>query len=156
REPRRRHGYHQLHPPGFFPAHLYARRDQRQRRLIAMTAGASAAKLGIIAGGGVLPGLLVTACRDSGRAHYLLGLTGFAEEKRLPRPVDSWIRLGEVGKGFDALRGAGVREVVMAGTVERPAIAQLRPDLKGAAFIAKIAGRSLGDDGLLSAVIAEI
>jgi DUF1009 family protein len=40
--------------------------------------------------------------------------------------------------------------------VRRPPIAELAPDLKGAAFLARIAGRALGDDGLLSAVVAEI
>jgi DUF1009 family protein len=121
-----------------------------------MAGAAPAPKLGIIAGGGALPGLLVSACQSAGRPHFLLGLTGFAEDARLPRAADSWIRLGEVGKGFDTLRKAGVEEVVMAGAVKRPGFSELKPDLKGAAFLARVAGRALGDDGLLTAVIAEI
>jgi DUF1009 family protein len=116
-------------------------------------AGASP-KLGIIAGGGALPGLLAAACKASGRAHYVLGLTGFAESAGLE--PDEWVRVGDIGKAFSALNAAAVKEVVLAGTVRRPAIAELKTDFKGAAFLARIAGRALGDDGLLSAVIAEI
>jgi UDP-2,3-diacylglucosamine hydrolase len=111
-----------------------------------------APKLGIIAGGGALPGLLVAACQSSGRPYYVLGLTGFADSI-----ADSWIKLGEAGKGFDALRAAGVAEVVMAGAVKRPKLSELKTDLKGAAMLARIAGRAaLGDDNLLTAVVAEV
>jgi len=115
---------------------------------------ASQPKLGIIAGGGALPGLLAAACKASGRSHYVLGLTGFAESSGLQ--ADAWIRVGDIGKAFAALNAAFVKEVVLAGTVRRPAIAELKTDFKGAAFLARIAGRALGDDGLLSAVIGEI
>lgn len=103
-----------------------------------------------------MPGLLASACAASGRAHYILGLTGFAETDHLPRAPDEWMRLGEIGKGFEALRQAGVDEVVLAGSVKRPALGDLKPDMKGASLLARIAGRALGDDSLLSAVIAEI
>jgi DUF1009 family protein len=114
------------------------------------------AKLGIIAGAGTLPGFLAAACRAETRPYYLLGLSGFAEAAALGQVPDSWIRLGEAGVGFDRLKAAGVTEVVMAGAVRRPALADLRPDMRTAGFFARIAGRSLGDDGLMRAVIAEI
>jgi DUF1009 family protein len=119
-----------------------------------MPAAGIAPKLGIIAGGGALPGLLVAACKSSGRDHFVLGLSSFADPAKLT--ADAWIRIGDIGKAFAALNDAHVKEVVMAGTVRRPAIADLKPDLKGATFLARIAGRALGDDGLLSAVVAEI
>lgn len=87
----------------------------------------------------------------------MLGLSGFADNAALPRPVDSWIKLGEAGKGLDALRAADVAEVVMAGAVQRPKLSELKTDFKGAAMLARIAGRAaLGDDSLLSAVVSEI
>ncbi len=122
-----------------------------------MPAPTRASKLGIIAGGGALPGLLVSACQAANRDHYVLGLTGFADNAALPRPVDAWIKLGEVGKGLDALRAAGVADVVMAGAVQRPKFSELITDFKGAAMLARIAGRAaLGDDSLLTAVVGEI
>ncbi|TAL01449.1 MAG: LpxI family protein [Rhodospirillaceae bacterium] len=121
-----------------------------------MSGPSSADKLGIIAGGGTLPGLLAAACRADGRPYYLLGLTGFADARILGQTPDAWIRLGEAGQGFDRLRAADVSTVVMAGSVRRPTLAELRPDLRTAAFFARIAGRVLGDDSLMKAVIAEL
>ena len=85
----------------------------------------------------------------------MLGLNGFADSKS--HPVDTWIKLGEAGKGFDALHAAGVAEIVMAGSVQRPKFSELKTDFKGAAMLARIAGRTaLGDDSLLTAVVSEI
>ena len=111
-------------------------------------------KLGIIAGGGALPSLLIEACKATAREYFVLGLSGFADPAGLA--ADTWLHLSEVGKAFAALKNARVREIVLAGTVRRPNISELKFDLKAAGFLARIAGRSLGDDGLLSAIISEI
>jgi len=114
----------------------------------------TAPKLGIIAGGGDLPRLLIDACKASARAHFVLGLSGFADPQTLP--ADEWLHLSEVGKAFTALKNAGAREIVLAGTVRRPNISEIKFDLKAAGFLARVAGRSLGDDGLLSVIVSEI
>ncbi len=121
-----------------------------------MTRAQPTSKLGIIAGSGALPGVLAASCERNGRPHYILGLSGFADDAALPRAVDSWVRLGEVGKAVTALKQAGVHEIVMAGAVRRPDFSQMKLDLKGMAFLARIAGRALGDDGLLRVIIEEI
>ena len=121
-----------------------------------MTRAQPTSKLGIIAGAGALPGLLAASCERNGRPHYILGLSGFADDAALPRAADAWVRMGEVGKAVEVLKQAGVQEIVMAGAVRRPDFSQMKLDLKGMAFLARIAGRVLGDDGLLRAVIAEI
>lgn len=121
-----------------------------------MAATAGAPGLGIIAGAGALPGLLVSACRAQGRSFHVLGLSGFADPAAVP--VNDWIHMGEAGRAFNLLRAAGVGDVVLAGGVRRPAIADLKPDVKGVTILARIAARLLpgiGDDTLLSAVIAE-
>lgn len=116
----------------------------------------SAPKLGIVAGGGALPGLLAEACRDQGRDHFVVALKGFADAAALGREPDAWLRLGDAGSGFAIMRDAGVAQIVMAGTVKRPKLSDLRPDLKTATFFARMAGRLLGDDGLLRVLIDEI
>ncbi|MBL8630270.1 MAG: LpxI family protein, partial [Rhodospirillaceae bacterium] len=113
-------------------------------------------KLAIIAGGGALPRLLITARRSAALPYYVVGLQGFASAAELGQDADVWLRFGEAGKGFEHLRNASVTHVVMAGAVKRPSFADLKPDLKTASFFARIAGKSLGDDGLLSAVLSEI
>ncbi len=110
--------------------------------------------LGIIAGAGALPGLLVAAARAQGRGFTVLGITGFAD----PALVDHWIHMGEAGRVFDLLKAADVKDVVLAGGLRRPALSDIKPDLKGVEILARIAARlmpGVGDDTLLSAVIAE-
>ncbi len=67
----------------------------------------------------------------------------------------TWVRVGELGKLIRALRRAGVRRAVMAGGIGKPRhLSDIRPDLRGAAFLAKT--RSLKDDVLLRGVAAEL
>jgi len=118
----------------------------------------ASSKLGIIAGGGCLPGLIAAACRAEGRPAHFLALTGHADPAVIAAaglPAD-WIRLGEAGSGFDSLRRAGVGDVVMVGPVRRPSLSELAPDLRTARFFARIGLKALGDDGLLRAVVAEL
>lgn len=114
-------------------------------------------KLGIIAGSGRLPELLAAAARGQGRDIFLLALEGSADpvfiaNSNLPH---AWVRLGAAGQGFDALKRAGVADVVMAGGVKRPNFLELAPDWRAAKFFARVGLSALGDDGLLSAVVKE-
>lgn len=110
-------------------------------------------KLGIVAGGGRLPALIVEACRKQGRDFFVLALEGQAE-KSLTDGIDhAWVRLGALGAAVDRLRKAGVGEVVLAGSVRRPNLADLRPDAKAMAFFARTGAAALGDDGLLTALV---
>ena len=113
--------------------------------------------LGIIAGGGPLPGLVAAACRADNRPAFLLALKGHADPAVIEAaglPVE-WIRLGEAGSGFAHLHRAGVAEVVMIGPVRRPSLAELAPDWRTARFFARVGLKALGDDGLLRAVVGE-
>ncbi len=116
-----------------------------------------APKLGIIAGGGDLPGLVAAACRAQGRPFHFLALSGHADPQVIggDAPQD-WVRLGEAGTGFERLRQAGVAEVVMIGPVRRPTLLELAPDFRTARFFARVGLKALGDDGLLRAVAAEL
>jgi hypothetical protein len=120
------------------------------------TPTATAGKLGLIAGGGALPGVIARACRDDRRAHFILGLCEFASAADLGREPDAWIRIGQARRGFALLAAANVREVVMAGHVRRPTWGTLWPDWRTALFYVRLGLRALGDDALLTAVIGEI
>jgi DUF1009 family protein len=111
-------------------------------------------KLGIVAGGGDIPGKISQVCRAAGRGVFVLGLEGQADPDTLD--ADAWIRLGQAGKGIELLRGAGVEDLVIVGSVRRPSLHQLRPDLRTARFLARVGKSALGDDSLLSAVTREM
>ncbi len=113
-------------------------------------------KLGIVAGSGGLPRRLVEACRETGRGVFVLALEGAAEPETVADVEHAWCPIGAAGHGLALLRENGVGELVLAGGVRRPSLASLRPDWRAAKFLARVGYRALGDDGLLSAVVAEL
>lgn len=111
-----------------------------------------AAKLGILAGGGPLPGYLVDACRSAGRDVFVIAFEGQADPDVIGDTPHAWVRLGAAGEALDRLHAENVEEIVMAGPVRRPGWLELRPDRRAAKFL----GRGLlnkGDDGLLGAIV---
>jgi DUF1009 family protein len=111
-------------------------------------------RLGIIAGGGVLPAKVAAAARAAGRGVYIVGLEGFADPAVLAPWPHEIKRLGAASRIIAALRENGCQDLVMIGPVRRPSLLDLRPDAEGAKLLARV-GRAVfaGDDGLLAAVI---
>ena len=115
-----------------------------------------AAKLGILAGAGELPLKLIEACRAQSRPVFVLAFEGAADPAAVAGVPHAWVRLGAAGEGMRLLRENGVADLVLAGAVERPSLASLRPDWRAAKLFARIGLKALGDDGLLHAVIGEL
>jgi UDP-2,3-diacylglucosamine hydrolase len=112
------------------------------------------APLGILAGGGRLPGQIAAAAHATGRSVFIIGLEGFAEPAVLAPWPHEVVRIGAAGRILAALRAHGCRDLVLIGPVRRPSVFDLRPDAEGARMLARI-GRAAfaGDDGLLAAVM---
>ena len=114
-------------------------------------------KLGIIAGGGSIPQLLINHCKQTQRPYFVLAIEGNADRAIFDETVNhQWIRIGQAGTGFKRLAEEGVQEVGLIGTIHRPTLADLMPDLRTATFFAKIGLKALGDDGILRALVKEI
>ena len=110
-------------------------------------------KLGILAGGGELPSRLVEHCRNTGREVFVIAFEGQTLHESVQSVDHQWVRLGAAGTSLKALKSAGVKELVMAGAIRRPSLGELRPDMWATKFFAKSGAASLGDDGLLSAIV---
>lgn len=115
-------------------------------------------KLGIIAGGGSIPKMLIKYCLKTGRDFFVLAIEGNAEadlidDQNIPH---QWIRIGQAGTGFKRFAEEKVKDVVMIGTIRRPGFFDLVPDLRTTAFFAKLGLKSIGDDGILRALVKEI
>ena len=110
--------------------------------------------LGILAGGGALPGEVAAAAAAAGRPVFIIGLEGFADPAVLAPWPHEVIRITAGGRILATLRAHGCQDIVMIGPVRRPSLLGLRPDAEGARLLARI-GRAAfaGDDGLLGAVI---
>ena len=110
--------------------------------------------LGILAGGGRLPGQVAAAARAAGRGVFMIGLEGFADPAVLAPWPHEVVRILAAGRIIAALREHGCQDLVLVGPVRRPSLLDLRPDAEGARILARI-GRAAfaGDDGLLAAVV---
>ena len=114
-------------------------------------------KLGIVAGGGILPQILINHCLATKRDFYVLAVENNADKAIFtPDIPHSWIRIGQAGSGFKTFIEQKIGEVVLIGTIRRPSLSDLVPDLRTAAFFARIGLKSLGDDGILRALVKEI
>ena len=115
-------------------------------------------KLGIIAGGGSIPKMLIKHCQQQGKKFFVLAIEGNAEADLIDSSEipHQWIRIGQAGTGFKRFSEEEVQDVVMIGTIRRPSFFDLVPDLRTTAFFAKIGIKSIGDDGVLRALVKEI
>lgn len=113
-------------------------------------------RLGLIAGNGVFPVLVARGARDAGVGVVACAHVG-ETDPGIEREVEActWVRVGELGKIIRTLKQAGCIEAVMAGGIKKARLfSGFRPDLRGAAFLARM--RTLHDDKLLTGIAAEL
>ena len=115
-----------------------------------------AERIGLIAGNGRFPLVFAAAARAEGVEVVAVAHRGETPEEIATFAHElTWVRVGELGKIIRVFKRAGVRRAVMAGGIRKPRhLADLRPDFRGAAFLAKT--RSLKDDVLLRGIAAEL
>ncbi|SMX34960.1 LpxI family protein [Actibacterium lipolyticum] len=111
-------------------------------------------KTAIIAGTGVLPGILADRLDETNTPYVIAELEGFAMENPKGRPVERFI-VERLALLFDRFDDLGVEQVIFAGAVSRPAIDPERIDPKTATLLpVLLPAFQQGDDALLRAVIA--
>lgn len=109
--------------------------------------------LALVCGGGSLPLTVADAAAAQGRDVVLFLLRGIADPALAARYPHHWVYLGQAGKALRLARADGCRDVVLIGSLVRPAISQIRPDFwllrRIPTLVAAFRG---GDDHLLSGV----
>jgi DUF1009 family protein len=114
-------------------------------------------KLGLIAGNGRFPFLVLDAARALGHDVTIIAAKEEAFETLTDaaaktRAAIHWISLGQLGKCISLMKDAGVTHAVMAGQVKHTKIfaGGIVPDLKFLSLLAKLPARNT--DGLIGAV----
>jgi len=110
--------------------------------------------MAIIAGRGNLPLLIIEECQKKQQKFVLLLLASenYATDYSQYQPI--YITYGEVEKLLAIFATHQVKQLVMAGAVNKPAFSQLKVDKTGSFLLAKIlANKILGDDAVLKTVI---
>ena len=114
-------------------------------------------RLGLIAGNGRFPFLVLDAARGAGHDVTVVAI----KEEAFPGLVDAaarppaaalhWVSLGQLGKCISVLKEAGVTQAVMAGQVKHTKLfADIVPDLTLAAVLMRLKARNT--DALISGV----
>lgn len=111
---------------------------------------ASIRKLGIIAGGGALPETLLHACDAKDIEPFIIAFEGHTDPALVRGRSHLWTRFGAAGQIISTLRAHEIANLTLAGSMQRPSLVELRPDLKGAEFLAKIGLGALGDNDFLT------
>jgi DUF1009 family protein len=119
--------------------------------------------VGLLAANGRFPVLFAEAARERGLPVYCVGVSGMCDEATLRSACTGFdtCGLGKVGRAIGLFRRQGVREIVMAGKIEKKLLFQggrywrYFPDWRGIHLLWTYARRDHKDDTLLLAVIAE-
>jgi DUF1009 family protein len=114
-------------------------------------------KLGLIAGNGRFPFLVLDAARGAGHDVTVVALKEEtfpeleAQAARPPAAPVHWISLGQLGTCIKLLRGAGVTQAVMAGQVKHTKLfADIVPDLTLLGVIMKLKAKNT--DAIISGI----
>jgi hypothetical protein len=114
-------------------------------------------RLGLIAGNGAFPFLVLDAARRLGHAVTIIAVEQEASPDleaaaaREPHAAFHWVALGQLGRAIELLRASGVTRAVMAGQVKHTSIfSGTMPDRLLLSVLLKL--RSRNTDALISAV----
>jgi hypothetical protein len=109
--------------------------------------------LAMICGGGSLPLAVAESVTKGGRRVVLFGLRGSAERATIERFPHHWIYIGQLGRFFRTARAEGCREIVFIGSLVRPSIWQVHPNLWDFRFLMQaLAAFRGGDNHILSSM----
>ena len=113
-------------------------------------------RLGLIAGNGRFPFLVLDAARGAGHDVTVVALKEetFPElaeaAARPPAAAFHWISLGQLGTCIDLLKSAGVSQAVMAGQVKHTKLFDIRPDWTLGRVLMRLATKNT--DSIISGV----
>ncbi len=110
-------------------------------------------KLGIVAGGGLLPRRLIDLCRARGQPHFVIAFRGYTDDSTVEGVEHAWVRLGAGNEAVKRLHAAKVDDLVMIGPIRRPGLLDLFPDSRTLSFLTKAALKGWGDDGVLKQIV---
>jgi UDP-2,3-diacylglucosamine hydrolase len=112
--------------------------------------------LGLIAGNGRFPFLVLDAARGAGHAVTIVALKEETSPEladaaaRAPAAPIHWISIGQLGKCLGVLKDAGVTQALMAGQVKHAKLFDIRPDMTLLGVLMRLKARNT--DALISAV----
>jgi hypothetical protein len=124
--------------------------------MTALPASRERGPLAMICGGGSMPVAVAHSVKASGRPVVLFPLRGAAEGLAVEEFPHHWLHVGQIGKFMRLARAAGCREVVFIGSLVRPSLWHVRPDLKGLQIMPRVIAAYRGGDNHLLTGMARL
>lgn len=114
----------------------------------------AARRIGILAGGGFLPREIADSVAARGMPLHIVGIEGETDADFGPYPVTR-VNWGQIGRMVAAFKENGCTDLVIIGSVTRPDLGTIKPDLGFARALGTVLGLVLsgGDDAVLRGVI---
>jgi len=111
-------------------------------------------KIALFSGNGDLPRTLIDAFKKQNIPYHLIGFYGLTDEVTVHGHPHDYHGIGEVGAIIQTLKQEGVTHIMLAGTLRRPSFSEVKVDVIGAKWLARL-GMSMfsGDDTLLKKLI---
>jgi UDP-2,3-diacylglucosamine hydrolase len=108
----------------------------------------------LLCAGGAMPLIVAEEARSRGQELFLIGIEGLAS-KGISAFQHEWIRLGQLGRFLDLVKGRGIGHVAVVGALARPHLMDLRLDIgaiRRLPAVIRVMGGG-GDDALLRRLI---
>ena len=118
-----------------------------------MAETAKSARIGIIAGSGMMPISVAEAARAAGRPVHLIALEDAAgpEVEAFPH---TWVNIGEIGRTLKVLKKEQCKDLVIIGGVRRPKMGDLRMDFGALTNLPVLMSALVGgDNSVLSSIV---
>jgi len=115
-----------------------------------------ARKVAIIAGDGDIPIQLIDECIKQKREYLILVIIGHGSELMKKYNSDFDFSLSKIGKAIKFARSKDVTDVIMVGSIRRPSLINMIPDLWTAKFLTKLKSKMQGDNSILSLLAKEL
>ena len=113
-------------------------------------------KIIILAGNGLLPKLIINKCKLKNIYFYVL----YFSKKNIMKDssVSKKVTFGNVLTELKKLKKSGFNKILMAGSMQRPNLKELKPDLNSIKLLPKFIKKLMegGDNNLLTLVINEL
>ena len=109
--------------------------------------------LAVVCGGGSLPLTVADLAAKRGRPVVLFPVHGAADPADFASRPHQWLYVGQLGRFVRLVRAAGCHDIVLIGSVVRPAFWQLRLDLRTLIALPRLAMAFRGGDNHLLSLI---
>lgn len=112
-------------------------------------------RIGLIAGAGDLPLLVLDALQQSRKPYFVIPVQGYANDECYNQHPHHWLKMTEIIQSLSLLKAENVSHLMMAGKVERPSLLRLRPFWYSLWMLLRIGCVYFkGDDALFKAVVS--